>query len=230
MGDTHTVFLIDDDQVVLTSLSALLQTAGLLTRQFLSAEDFLQGHHEFAHGCVVTDLKLSGMSGLQLQEHLTRVGSFLPVVVVSGRADVSIAVKVMEQGAVTLIEKPYDHNEMIQAVTRALETNLELHRQAEFVADVRTRLASLTDDEQQVREMIIEGRPNKSVASDLGISMRTVDRRRRAVFEKMQVRTAPELARLLTLVEQVEGAPGSLFNTAAPSLNRTAPSARPAVG
>jgi FixJ family two-component response regulator len=213
MGDAHTVFLIDDDPVVLASLSVLLQTMGLETRSYLTAEDFLGGRHEDASGCVVTDLKLTGISGLQLQEHLKKVGSFLPVIVVSGRADVEIAVKVMEQGAITLIEKPYDHNEMIRAVTRALARNTELHRQADFVADVRARRSSLTEDEEQVLAMIIKGRPNKAVASDLDISMRTVDRRRRAVFEKMQVRTAPELARLLTLVEQIENSPDSLFGT-----------------
>jgi len=99
MGDDHTVFLIDDDQAVLASLSTLLQTAGLRTQVYATAEEFIHDHPENARGCVVTDLKLTGMSGLQLQMHLKEVGSFLPVVVVTGRADVSIAVKVMEQGA-----------------------------------------------------------------------------------------------------------------------------------
>jgi len=102
---------------------------------------------------------------------------------------------------------------MIRAVTKALEQNTERHRQADFVADVRARLASLTEDEQQVLEMIVDGHPNKAVATDLDISMRTVDRRRRVVFEKMQVQTPPELARLLTLVEQFEGASSSIFET-----------------
>ncbi|MDA0589494.1 MAG: response regulator [Planctomycetota bacterium] len=183
----------------------------------MTAEDFLDGAHEGARGCVVTDLKLPGISGLQLQEHLNKVGGFLPVIFVSGRADVGTAVKVMEQGAITLIEKPDDHNEMIRAVMRALDMSTELQRQAEFVADVRARRSSLTDDEEQVLVMIIDGRPNKSVASDLGISMRTVDRRRRTVFEKMQVPTAPELARLLTLVEQIEKSTDSTFDTPASS-------------
>jgi FixJ family two-component response regulator len=212
MSNTRTVFLIDDDEAVLESLSALLKTTEIESQTYLSAEDFLEDLQEDARGCVVTDLRLTGMSGLQLQEHLKEVGSFLPIIVVSGRADVGIAVKVMEQGAVTLFEKPYDHTEMIHAVTRALERNAELHRQAEFVADVRARLMSLTDDEEQVLEMIIDGRPNKAVATDLDISMRTVDRRRRTVFEKMQVRTPTELARLLTLVEQIEGSPNSIFD------------------
>lgn len=121
--------------------------------------------------------------------------------------------KVMEQGAITLPEKPYDHNKMIRAVTRALEMSSELHRNANFVADVRARRPSLTDDEEQVLAMIIDGRSNKSMASDLEISMRTVDRRHRAVFEKMQVRSSPELSGLLTLAEQIEKSPNSLFDT-----------------
>ena len=201
-----TVFLIDDDQAVLTSLSALLSSAGLLTQSFLTAEDFLNHLSDDSRGCVVTDLKLTGMSGLRLQEKLLQMRSHLPVIVVTGRADVELAVKVMEYGAVTLIQKPYDHNELIQAVRKALEQNAHRHTQAEFIADVRNRLDSLTDDEQQVLQMVVDGRPNKAIATTLNISMRTVDRRRSSVFEKMNVQTAPELARLLTLIEQAERA------------------------
>ncbi|MBC8290059.1 MAG: response regulator transcription factor [Planctomycetes bacterium] len=197
-----TVFLIDDDQAVLKSLSVLLNSAGLATKSFLSAEDFLEDLSDGARGCVVTDLKLTGMSGLHLQEQLIRMRSPLPVIVVTGRADVGLAVKVMEYGAVTLIQKPYDHQELIDAVRKALEQNAHRHTQAEFISDVRNRLNSLTDDEQQVLQMVIDGKPNKAIATTLSISMRTVDRRRSSVFEKMDVQTAPELARLLTLIEQ----------------------------
>lgn len=199
-----TVFLIDDDQAVLTSLSALLSSAGLLTQSFLSAEEFLKHLPDEPRGCVVTDLKLTGMSGLHLQEQLLQMRSHLPVIVVTGRADVGLAVKVMEYGAVTLIQKPYDHNELIQAVKKALERNAHRHTQSEFIEDVQKRLSSLTDDEQQVLQMVVDGRPNKAIATTLNISMRTVDRRRSSVFEKMNVQTAPELARLLTLIEQAE--------------------------
>jgi len=160
------VFLIDDDRPDLISLCASLSSAGFLTQSFLSAEEFLDHLPDDARGCVVTDLKLTGMSGLHLQEQLLQMRSHLPVIVLTGRADVALAVKVMEYGAVTLIQKPYDHNELIHAVKKALEQNAHRHTQAEFIADVQERFNSLTEDEQQVLRMVVDGRPKQVHCDD----------------------------------------------------------------
>lgn len=184
------------------SLSRLLESAGFRTQSYRTAEEFLDQLTDNAAGCVVTDLKLTGMSGLQLQKSLNRIRCQLPVIIVTGCADVSLAVQVMEHGAMTLIQKPYDHKQLIDAIKRALASNARIRRQAGFIAEVRQRLSSLTEKEQQVLQMVIDGKPNKAIATSLNISMRTVDRRRNAVFEKMHVQTAPELARILAIVEQ----------------------------
>ncbi len=202
MSENQTVYLVDDDEYVLKSLTELISAAGLQTRSFHSAEEFLDQLEPDARGCVITDLKMNGMSGERLQEELKTRRCRLPVIVVSGHADVPITVRMMENGAFTLLQKPYNHRQLLEAVRQALTRDSESQDKARLVQDLRERLSRLTEEEQQVMHMVIAGKPNKAIASELGISMRTVDRRRSAVFDRLDVRTAPELARLLTQVEQ----------------------------
>lgn len=206
LQDQLTVYLIDDDSTVLRSQVELLTAAGRQVSSFLSAENFLSELSDEPAGCVITDLKMSGMSGLDLQRTLIAENSLLPVVVVSGHANVASTVQLMENGALTLLQKPYDARGFLDAVERALDQFVENRDRAVELRSVQQRLDTLTTEEMSVLQLMICGRPNKVISTELEISMRTVDRRRSIVLEKMQVESAPELARLVTLVE---AAPGS---------------------
>lgn len=195
------VYLIDDDESVLNSQRELLTAAGISVQPFRSAESFLAELNSQSAGCVVTDLKLSGMSGLDLQRRLIAINSPLPLIVVSGHANISTTVELMENGAITLLQKPYDAHQLLGAVQRGLDQFVESRKIAQEINSIQRRLNSLTDAEMSVLELMIAGRPNKVISTELEISMRTVDRRRSIVLEKMQVDSAPELARLVTLVE-----------------------------
>jgi two-component system, LuxR family, response regulator FixJ len=198
---TLTVYLIDDDEVVLHSQVELLTAAGCQVASFLSAEAFLAAITPETAGCVVTDLKMSGMSGLDLQRKLVANHSLLPLIVVSGHANVSTTVELMENGAMTLLQKPYDAHELLNAVERAFDQFVENCNRATQLQSIQRRLESLSPAEMSVLQLMVAGRPNKLISTELEISMRTVDRRRSTVLEKMQVDSAPELARLVTLVE-----------------------------
>lgn len=195
------VYLVDDDESVLHSQLELLTAAGISVKSFRSAEAFLSSLSPNSAGCVVTDLKMSGMSGLDLQRKLIASNSPLPLIVVSGHANVPTTVEVMENGAITLLQKPYDAHEFLDAVQRGLDQFIENRKRATELNSIHERLDSLSEGEMSVLRLMIAGLPNKVISTELEISMRTVDRRRSIVLEKMQVHSAPELARLVTLVE-----------------------------
>ncbi len=199
-----TAFVIDDDRAVLHSVSELLDAAGIQTLAFTSAEQFLHQLSPATAGCVITDLRMQGMSGADLLKVLREADCRLPVVVVSGHADVPVTVEVMEHGAITLLQKPYKAEELLDAVRRALDAYRSDRHKFNQLDDIRHRLESLQPDEYGVMKLMIEGKPNKTIASELDISMRTVDRRRSAVLEKMGVGSAPEVARLVALLEASE--------------------------
>lgn len=195
------VYLIDDDESVLHSQSELLTAAGFRIDSHLSAESFLTTLTPKSAGCVITDLKMSGMSGLDLQRTLVENKSLLPVIVVSGHANVSTTVELMENGAVTLLQKPYVPGELLNAVQRGLDQFIENRDRAAELDSIQKRLNCLSPGEMSVLKLMITGRPNKVISQELEISMRTVDRRRSVVLEKMRVDSAPELARLVAIAE-----------------------------
>jgi FixJ family two-component response regulator len=197
MNTAENVFVIDDDEAVLLSVQAILSQHGYRVRGFSSAEKFLAEVPSDAVGCAITDVQMPGMDGIELQQRLKASNSLLSVVVVTGVADVPLAVTMMERGAVTLLEKPYDHIDLLDAVAKGFAAS---RRRAELVVNnltVSQRLATLTHDEREVMECMLANKPNKAIAHALDLSMRTVDRRRRAVLDKMQVKSVPELALLM---------------------------------
>lgn len=198
-----TVFLVDDDEDVLRSLGELLTAAGMKVECHQSAESFLSVVRHDSAGCIVSDFKMDGMSGLDLQRELSAAGIFLPLIIVSGHASVPLTVELMENGAITLLQKPFESGALLNAVHRALDRFIEERNRRTEVATIRYRLDTLTPDELQVMELMIAGSPNKTISTECDISMRTVDRRRSIVLEKMGVKSAPELARLVTLAEMV---------------------------
>lgn len=197
MTDSYTIYVVDDDEAVLLSVQAMLNQHGYSCRCFLTAAEFLRDVLRDQPGCVITDLQMPEISGVELQQRLVADRCPLAVVVVTGVADVPTTVALMERGAVTLLEKPYNHDDLVHAVERGLEVSRSRWLEKQNRQSVIDRLATLSEDERRVMECMLTGQPNKAVAHRLELSMRTVDRRRQAVLEKMEVRTAPELALLL---------------------------------
>jgi two-component system response regulator FixJ len=190
-----TVHVVDDDEAVRRSLAMLLGSFGLSAETYASAEDLLERLAGLALGCLVVDIRMPGMNGLELQEELTRRGCRLPVVVVTGHADVGLAVRAMKAGAVDFIEKPYSEDDMIHAVTSGL-TRLADSRLTEEAADIaRTRVSALTPRERDVLGRLVDGLPNKVIAHELGISPRTVEIHRANVMDKLACRSLAEVVR-----------------------------------
>ena len=187
------IYVVDDDRAVLLSVQAVLSHRGHTVHCFASGEEFFVAAVLDRPGCVVTDVQMPGSSGVDLQRRLLAARSPLSVVVVTGVADVPTAVAMMENGAITLLEKPYAPADLLCAVERGLAASRERWR----AHAVRHRLAQLTDEERGVLEQMLAGQPNKAIAHAVAMSMRTVDRRRQAVLEKMGVGSVPELALML---------------------------------
>lgn len=207
-GDCRCVYVVDDDEVVLQSTDALLSQNDYRVTCFSSARAFLATIPLHSCGCLIADVQMPEMTGTELIQHLADVASTLSVIVISGVADVPTAVSVMNHGAATLLEKPYIPTELLRSVDRALEQSCERFRKFSAEKSVQERLASLTDEERAVMKLMLRDEPNKVIASELALSLRTVDRRRQAVLTKMQIASVPALATLLAanhMVTQGEG-------------------------
>jgi two-component system response regulator FixJ len=190
------VHVIDDDEAVRRSLALLLFSTGRTVQTYASAEGFLEALPQTMDGCIVVDVRMPGMDGLQLQEHLTTLGVHLPVVVVTGHADIALAVRAMKAGARDFIEKPYTNERMIEAVTAALASGrLDLTR-ARRTSEARQRVGRLSARELDVLRELVAGRPNKLVAHALNISPRTVEIHRANMMDKLAVRSLSEAVRL----------------------------------
>lgn len=198
MSDTRPVFVVDDDVQVLDSVESLLNCAGHTVRCFASARDFLDQLRPEQTGCLVTDLSMPEIDGFQLQQQLIAMNSMLAVIVVTGRADVGTAVQLMRNGAVTLLEKPYPVEQLLEAVKDSLTLSVqraEMHRQR---TEARRLLGLLDDDERDVIALAAEGMPNKAIAQRLTLSPRTVDRRRQSTFTKLGIASPAGYTRLLS--------------------------------
>jgi FixJ family two-component response regulator len=192
-----TVFVIDDDQQARESVCALVQSMSLRSRAFASAEEFLEHIDRDVRGCVVTDLRMLGMNGLELQDTMRARGIIIPVILITAYPRTSLTVRAMKQGAVTLLEKPYEEDDLWDAVREALRmSELQYDKQTRR-RDILQRLELLTPKEQQVMELMIEGVANKVIAKRLDVSIRTVENRRHDIFEKMHARSLAELVRMV---------------------------------
>ena len=192
------VYIVDDDDALRDSLAWLLDSAGYASESFASAEAFLGVYDEAMAGCLLLDVRMPGMSGLELYEQLCSRHATLPVVFITGHGDVPMAVAALKKGAFHFIEKPFNDHDLVDLVEKALATDDERLRAAASRETIEARLATLTQREREVMELILEGKYNKVIADELSISMRTVEAHRSRIFEKMEVRSAVELAQLLT--------------------------------
>jgi two-component system response regulator FixJ len=191
-----TIYIIDDDDGMRRALTLLLNTVGYKTATYSSPREFLAQFKAEAGGCLVLDIRMPGMSGLELQTHLNRAGSALPVIFITGHADVPMAVRAMKEGAFEFIQKPFRDQDLLDCINQALQQNAENRASSSRKADITQRLESLTVRERQVMSMVVDGAANKVIAIDLGLSERTVEIHRAKVMEKLGARSVAHLVRL----------------------------------
>ncbi|MET7012979.1 response regulator transcription factor [Uliginosibacterium flavum] len=187
------VYIVDDDEALRDSLIWLLESTGLKSLAFESAEAFLAAYSAKMNGCLVLDIRMPGMSGLELHEKLNAMHATLPVIFITGHGDVPMAVSALKKGAVDFIEKPFNDQEMVSLIRGALAEDLKHHGARLQEADAQRRIDGLTPREREVLELIVAGRLNKQIADDLGISIKTVEVHRARVMEKMGVNSLAEL-------------------------------------
>lgn len=196
MTDKSTVYIVDDDPDVRDSLKILLEFAGFEVHAFESALKFLSADVRKMDGCLIVDIRMPDMDGLDLQDELARRGINLPVIVITGHGDVPLAVRAMRSGAVDFLEKPFREEALVESIRRALASRKNHRNDAEIEA-VKERVASLTDREREVLDLIAEGNTSKEVARALSISPRTVDIHRGHVMEKMHAGNIADLIRMV---------------------------------
>jgi len=196
----ETVFVVDDDEAIRDSLRWLLEANGYRVQCFSSAEQFLEayrsGQYAAQIGCLILDVRMTGMTGLELQEKLIAENSTMPIIFVTGHGDVPMAVSTMKKGAMDFIEKPFDEAELRKLVERMLDKARSESADVQQQRSATERLSKLTAREHQVLERIIAGRLNKQIADDLSISIKTVEAHRANIMEKLSVNTVADLLRL----------------------------------
>lgn len=190
-------FLIDDDEAVRDALSWLLRSRGIPSRDWSSAEAFLTDYSPQMQGCLVVDIRMQGMTGLELFDRLRDLECRLPIIFLTGHGELSKAVQVLKQGAFDFIEKPFNDNELADRVLEAITWDEARRTHGQQSHAIHNRLRSLTSREKEIMARIIKGKMNKIIADELNIAMRTVEAHRSHVFEKMGVKSAVELATLL---------------------------------
>jgi two-component system response regulator FixJ len=206
-GDTI-VHIIDDDRAVRDSLSLLLQTEGYTVQTYESARVFLETIEQNERGCVVTDVRMPEITGLDLLSAMREHQIFMPIILITAHADVPLAVQAMKMGAIDLLEKPFDDEALLTAIKQALKRWNDDASRAAKTQSIRARLATLTRRENEVLSGLLKGQPNKVIAHELGISMRTVEVHRASVMAKMEARSLPELVQLALAASQEDSGPG----------------------
>jgi two-component system, LuxR family, response regulator FixJ len=201
------VHIVDDEEAVRNSLAFLLTSAGFAVRVHQSATDFLAVAPEVTNGCLVTDLRMPDIDGIELLKRLRAADAMLPAIMVTGHGDIQMAVEAMKNGAIDFIEKPFSDEVLIESITRAVERAAAETRSASATEQVKQRIATLSDRERQVLKGVVAGQPNKVIASELGISPRTVEVYRAGLMAKMQARSLPELVRMAMDIEIDGGGP-----------------------
>ncbi len=196
----QTVFVVDDDDAVRNSLRMLLKSAGVHAEAFASAQEFLLTYEVSHPGCLVLDVRMPGMSGLEMQHELNLRGAAIPVIFITGHGDIPMAVEAMQHGAFDFLQKPFRDQELLDRVQRALIRDTEYRARLRHTDRIRERLASLSPREREVLDLVTQGKANKMVAGDLGVSQRTVEIHRAHVMQKMEAGSLAELVRMMMTV------------------------------
>lgn len=195
------VHIVDDEEAVRNALAFLLGTSGFAVRTHHSATDFLNHAQGIQNGCLVTDLRMPDMSGVELLKRLREIDALLPAIVITGHGDVQMAVEAMKNGALDFIEKPFSDDVLIESIERAVNAARSRLSNEAVLEATRRRLATLSEREMQVLNGVVTGAPNKTIAFDLGISPRTVEVYRAGLMAKMQARNLPELVRMIMSIQ-----------------------------
>ncbi|HWW19663.1 MAG TPA: response regulator [Steroidobacteraceae bacterium] len=196
-----TVFVVDDDDAVRSSLRMLLKSVGRTVVDYASATAFLAAYKFDRPGCLVLDIRMPGMSGLELQDQLNERGAIVPVIFISGHADVPMAVEAVQHGAFDFLQKPFRDQDLLDRVQAAIERDSANRRQLRERESLQKRLNSLTDREREVLDLVTQGKANKVMAGDLGVSQRTVEIHRARVMEKMEASSLAQLVRMMIVLE-----------------------------
>jgi len=197
-----TVFIVDDDEAVRNSLRLLLKSVGLPAIALPTAQEFLSQYDPQQPGCLVLDVRMPGMSGLELQEQLNVRGAMIPVIFITGHGDIPMAVEAMQQGAFDFLQKPFRDQDLIDRIQRALVKDKANRAELSERSRLRERFESLTPREREVLDLVSSGKPNKIMAADLGVSQRTVEIHRARVMEKMHASSVAQLVRMVMDLNQ----------------------------
>jgi two-component system response regulator FixJ len=204
MQPDSTIYVIDDDEAVRESLEFLLKTAGITVRGFESATAFLEILPEVKSGCVITDVRMPEITGIDLLRKMNEAKRDLPVIVITGHGDIALAVEAMKIGAVDFLEKPFDDDHLLAAVRAALDKDADAAKRQAELGDIQDKLAALSNRERQVLEGLVAGHANKIIAFDLGISPRTVEIYRANVMTKMAANSLSDLVRMAMMAGILE--------------------------
>ncbi len=205
MNPEPTIFVVDDDQAARSSLKALAESVGYAAECFDSAQAFLEAYDADRPGCVVLDVRMRGMSGLELQDDLATRGVGIPIIFVTGHGDIPMAVRAMRCGAMDFIEKPYRDQVLLDRIQQAIERDASARQREAVRSSIQQRLETLTPRESEVLDKVLEGKTNKEIAADLGISVRAVESHRARVMERTEADSVAELVRMVLTVRPAEG-------------------------
>jgi RNA polymerase sigma factor (sigma-70 family) len=197
---TPTVFVVDDDEAVRSALKLLMKSVGLECELYASAGDFLRAYDPDRHGCLVLDVRMSGMNGVELQEELAKMRAMIPIIFISGHGNIEMAVRTIHAGAVDFIEKPFKDQDLLDRIQESLDLDRENRERFTKREEILARVRSLTAREREVMDLVVDGAPNKAIAQDLGISERTVEIHRARVMQKTGAGSLAQLVRMVVMV------------------------------
>ena len=198
----QTVFIVDDDEPVRGALRLLMKSVGHDAKTFVSGDEFLDACRPGLSGCLILDIRMPGMSGLELQQKLYQQGVNIPIIFITGHGDVPMAVQAMKHGALEFLQKPFREQELIDRVNEALVKDESAHVFALQRTEIEPRAAKLTAREREIMDMIVQGKANKVIAIDLGVSQRTVETHRTRIMKKMQARSLAELVQMAMRLQE----------------------------
>ena len=195
-----TVFVVDDEPDVRAALRLLIKSVGYLVECFESADEFLQQFNPQRRGCLILDVRMPGMSGMDLQEKLSEIHALLPIIMISGHGEIPMAVKAVQKGAIDFLQKPFSDQQLLDRISQALELNSTRHSENEIREAAQEKYQSLTPREKEIFTEVVAGKLNKVIAYELNISTRTVEIHRAKAMEKMGARNLSELIHLANLI------------------------------
>lgn len=204
MDNLRIVYIVDDDPAVRQAVSIVARAIGVEVRAFARAEDFLAGYDEATTGCLVLDVRMPETSGIELQRTLNAAGVRIPIIMMSGHADVRMAVEAMSQGAFTFLEKPFRMQELSKTIEKALAKSQAAIESARLRADIRARLDSLTHKEREVLDLILIGQTNREMAQALTLSLRAIEDRRSRVMKRMGMSSVVDLVSAVKSMKTAE--------------------------